>query len=183
MVEDTGSSGGNAFLIMQAAMNNDLREDNHTYILHHKYLIADQGDSVADPLVLTGSHNWSNSAETRNDENTVIVHDQQIANQYFQEFVKRFSENGGVIGVNEISGNDFAFSVYPNPASNQLAVGNGQLAIRSIQIYDMLGHRVFQLQLTTYNLQITIDISSLIPGIYFLQADAGKRVTMKFAVQ
>ncbi|HLG35297.1 MAG TPA: phospholipase D-like domain-containing protein [Bacteroidia bacterium] len=183
MVEDTGSGGGNAFLIMQAAMNNDLREDNHSYILHHKYMIADQGDSAADPLVLTGSHNWSTSAETRNDENTVIVHDRQIANQYFQEFVKRFSENGGVIGVDENEKDDFSFSIYPNPASTQLIIDNGQLKIKSVDIFDVLGHKILQAHISYLISYISIDISSLSPGIYFLQANAGRRVTVKLIVQ
>jgi phosphatidylserine/phosphatidylglycerophosphate/cardiolipin synthase-like enzyme len=187
MVEDTGSGGGNAFLIMQAAMNSDLREDNHSYILHHKYMIADQGDSAADPLVLTGSHNWSTSAETRNDENTVIVHDQRIANQYFQEFAMRFSENGGVIGMEENISEENSLFVYPNPASNKLAVSSRQLAIRNIEIYDAIGQRVYKLQTSPdasgLKPQITIDISSLSPGIYFLATDCGKRVSVKFIVQ
>jgi phosphatidylserine/phosphatidylglycerophosphate/cardiolipin synthase-like enzyme len=187
MVEDTGSGGGSAFLIMQAAMSNNLLEDNHSYILHHKYMIADQGDSAADPLVLTGSHNWSNSAETRNDENTVIVHDQKIANQYFQEFVMRFSENGGVIGVDEISGENITLLVFPNPARNQLAVSSRKFAVRKIEIFDALGQRVLDFQISPDSFKpqvpIAIDISSLTPGIYFLRANAGKGGTAKFIVQ
>ena len=183
MVEDTGSGGGNAFLIMQAAMGNDLRIDNHSFILHHKYLLADQGDSAADPLVLTGSHNWSNSAETRNDENTVIVHDQQIANQYFQEFAKRFYENSGVIGINEIAESDFAFSVYPNPASTQLTIDTGQLTIESVEIFDVLGNRVHQSKTSTCKSGDAIDVSELSPGVYFLRIDTKSWVVIKIIVQ
>ena len=42
---------------------------------HHKYAIVDHSEVGSDPLVITGSHNWSSSAENVNDENTVIVHD------------------------------------------------------------------------------------------------------------
>lgn len=66
-------------------------------ILHHKTLIVDQAHADADPLVLTGCHNWSSSADTRNDENTLIIHNQEIANIYYQEFVERFKQ-GEVIG-------------------------------------------------------------------------------------
>ncbi len=38
--------------------------------LHHKYAIIDEG-STDDPLVITGSHNWSWNAELINDENTL----------------------------------------------------------------------------------------------------------------
>jgi phosphatidylserine/phosphatidylglycerophosphate/cardiolipin synthase-like enzyme len=45
---------------------------------HHKYAIVDHSDVSSDPLVITGSHNWSSSAESVNDENTVIVHDARV---------------------------------------------------------------------------------------------------------
>jgi len=61
-------------------------------VLHHKYAIIDQGVAGADPMVFTGSHNWSSSAESKNDENTVFVHNQEVANQYYQEFMARYCE-------------------------------------------------------------------------------------------
>ena len=64
-------------------------------LLHHKYLIVDVNWLADEPLVLTGSHNWSYSAETVNDENTLVLHDAQIANQYLQEFAARYHESGG----------------------------------------------------------------------------------------
>lgn len=60
-----------------------------TGMLHHKTMLANI-DSP-DAFVLTGSHNWSTSAETRNDENTLIIYDSDIVNQYFQEFMARFN--------------------------------------------------------------------------------------------
>ena len=53
---------------------------------HHKYAIVDHSEVGSDPLVITGSHNWSSSAENVNDENTLIVHDARVANLYHQEF-------------------------------------------------------------------------------------------------
>ena len=66
-------------------------------ILHHKYMVVDQNAPASDPLVLTGSHNWSAAANNDNDENTLIIHDATIANIYYQNFVKRFVENDGVL--------------------------------------------------------------------------------------
>ena len=59
---------------------------------HHKYCIVDHANTDSDPLVITGSHNWSGAAETNNDENTMIIHDANIANQFFQEFNERMNE-------------------------------------------------------------------------------------------
>jgi phosphatidylserine/phosphatidylglycerophosphate/cardiolipin synthase-like enzyme len=60
-----------------------------TGVLHHKLLIGN-AYSGNNPFVLTGSHNWSSSAEQRNDENTLIIYDAAIANQYMQEFMGRY---------------------------------------------------------------------------------------------
>ena len=59
---------------------------------HHKYCIVDHANTDSDPLVITGSHNWSGAAETNNDENTMIIHDANIANQFYQEFYQRLNE-------------------------------------------------------------------------------------------
>jgi hypothetical protein len=59
---------------------------------HHKYCIVDHANTDSDPLVITGSHNWSGAAETNNDENTMIIHDANIANQFYQEFYQRMNE-------------------------------------------------------------------------------------------
>ncbi|MGC9344181.1 MAG: phospholipase D-like domain-containing protein, partial [Bacteroidales bacterium] len=52
--------------------------------LHHKYAIVDAGTENAS--VITGSHNWTASAESINDENTLIIHNQDIADLFLQEF-------------------------------------------------------------------------------------------------
>ena len=59
---------------------------------HHKYCIVDHTNTDSDPLVITGSHNWSGVAETNNDENTMIIHDANITNQFYQEFYARVNE-------------------------------------------------------------------------------------------
>ena len=56
--------------------------------LHHKYCIIDHSDVESDPLVITGSHNWSSTAENVNDENTVIVHDARVAVKLLEEEVR-----------------------------------------------------------------------------------------------
>jgi len=60
-------------------------------------MIIDQYAPISDPMVFTGSHNWSAAADNDNDENTLIVHDATLANVYYQQFVHRFEENLGVL--------------------------------------------------------------------------------------
>jgi phosphatidylserine/phosphatidylglycerophosphate/cardiolipin synthase-like enzyme len=60
---------------------------------HHKYAVIDAGYVSSDPLVITGSHNWTNSAEEEYDENTLIIHDEITAGNYLEEFTQRWNEN------------------------------------------------------------------------------------------
>ncbi len=54
-------------------------------ILHHKVMIID-GNSTSDPMVITGSTNWTEAADSENDENMVIIHSRDLARLYLQEF-------------------------------------------------------------------------------------------------
>ena len=54
--------------------------DGNTGLMHHKVIIIDQ------EIVITGSYNFTASAERTNDENVVIFFDKQIAAQYLAEF-------------------------------------------------------------------------------------------------
>lgn len=54
--------------------------DEPTSNLHDKVLIIDQ------MIVVTGSYNFSSNAEYRNDENTLIVFDEQLAGEYVRHF-------------------------------------------------------------------------------------------------
>jgi hypothetical protein len=60
-------------------------------LLHHKYMVIDGHHPESNPIVITGSANWSNNAVEDNDENIVIIHNADVANQYLQEFYARKS--------------------------------------------------------------------------------------------
>jgi len=57
-----------------------VRLDGNPRLMHHKVIIIDQ------QVVITGSYNFSNNAEHNNDENTLIIHNQDITAQYLAEF-------------------------------------------------------------------------------------------------
>jgi phosphatidylserine/phosphatidylglycerophosphate/cardiolipin synthase-like enzyme len=54
--------------------------DGNPRLMHHKVIIIDQ------QIVITGSYNFSNNAEHNNDENTLIIHNPEIAARYLAEF-------------------------------------------------------------------------------------------------
>jgi hypothetical protein len=58
-----------------------VRVEDWAGTLHNKYTVVDAG-TTSDPLVITGSTNWSASATGTNDENTVIIRDPQIARSF-----------------------------------------------------------------------------------------------------
>lgn len=58
----------------------DIRLDSNKYTMHHKVLIIDG------KIVVTGSFNPTLSADTKNDENLLIIHDEKIAGEFLGEF-------------------------------------------------------------------------------------------------
>ena len=90
LVKDEASSTELVVNTLRNSLADKFRVSGEAGIMHHKYAIVDQSDASSDPTLLTGSHNWSSSADNINDENTLIIHDQDLANQYYQEFVERF---------------------------------------------------------------------------------------------
>lgn len=137
-------------------------------ILHHKYGVVDANNTSSDPLVITGSHNWTNSAENDYDENTLIIHDAEIANMYYEEFMKRYAEITGTVGVYEgETSTDFSF--YPNPTQSLINIDLNQNDINnaSIEVIDLLGKTTYQEQVTKQ--RITINMNSFKNGIYLLK--------------
>ena len=116
-------------------------------LLHHKYMILDEGYPNA--VVMTGSHNYSNAANTTNDENTVAVHDLGIANQYLQEFWARYRESGGTAAGVEpghaVAGDIQLAQSRPNPSAGPALIRftlPADATRATLAIYDLSGRRV-----------------------------------------
>jgi phosphatidylserine/phosphatidylglycerophosphate/cardiolipin synthase-like enzyme len=63
----------------------DIRLDGRAGNMHHKTIVIDRG------ITVTGSYNFSNNAETRNDENVLVIHDVEIAEAFMAEFERLFA--------------------------------------------------------------------------------------------
>jgi phosphatidylserine/phosphatidylglycerophosphate/cardiolipin synthase-like enzyme len=63
---------------IQAGIN--VFKDGNSGLMHHKVIIIDR------KIVITGSYNFSKSAETTNDENVLVVFSPEIASLYLAEF-------------------------------------------------------------------------------------------------
>lgn len=149
---------------------------NEPYLLHHKYAILDEG-FAGDPLVITGSHNWTNSAETVNDENTLVIHDGTIANLYYQEWNAR---HNAVVGVGAIAAAP-TLAAFPNPAHDALYLRTDVPYGAMVEITDPLGRRVERAAFISGE---AVDISGLAAGAYVLvlrDATGVVRGSLRFA--
>lgn len=64
----------------------DVRLDGNERNMHHKVMIIDES------IVVTGSYNFSRSAEERNDENVLIIYNTQLAQQFLNEFDRVYNK-------------------------------------------------------------------------------------------
>jgi competence ComEA-like helix-hairpin-helix protein len=60
-------------------------------LLHHKFGIVDQD------TVITGSHNWTDSANLGNDETVLVLHSSVVAAHYQREFERLYSD--AILGI------------------------------------------------------------------------------------
>jgi len=79
------NQGGEYDSLLQAGLN--VRQDNIDGLMHHKVFIIDQR------IVITGSYNFSRSAEERNDENILVIHNIAIAREFLMEFERVSGED------------------------------------------------------------------------------------------
>jgi phosphatidylserine/phosphatidylglycerophosphate/cardiolipin synthase-like enzyme len=156
--------------------------------LHHKYAVIDAVRTNSDPQVVTGSHNWSSSAETSNDENTLIIHDAKIANMYRQEFAQRWFEATGIrdaylLALDEPIQESGAV-IYPNPSQGDFAIQFDRAINSSIEvrILDLQGKLVQQQQMLVNGKKMAMG-TDLPKGMYVLQISLeGKTFTRKLVV-
>jgi phosphatidylserine/phosphatidylglycerophosphate/cardiolipin synthase-like enzyme/DNA/RNA endonuclease YhcR with UshA esterase domain len=163
-------------------------------IFHHKYAAIDPFNDESDPLVITGSHNWSNAAEQDNDENTLIIHSGDIARQYVQEFAQRYKESGGtgnITGAEKIPATEparFELSQnFPNPfnptTTIRFAIPPGvPHRVVSLRVFDVLGREAAVLineEKSAGTYQVEWDASTMASGVYFYQLRSGSGVQTK----
>jgi len=84
--ETLGSNGVGAELKTFWCAHIPVRQDGNGSFLHDKIIIID------DSIVVTGSLNFSSSADDENEENVVIVDNPEIAALYLQEFDKIWNQ-------------------------------------------------------------------------------------------
>ena len=75
-----------------------------------------------------------------------------------------------------------AISIYPNPAKNQFTL-RSDVSLEKLTIYDIRGRMMRNIDLSEMANDKTIDISSLLPGVYMVQITGQKGTVVKNLVK
>jgi phosphatidylserine/phosphatidylglycerophosphate/cardiolipin synthase-like enzyme len=70
--------------LLQAGL--DVHLDGNNRNMHHKVFIIDE------QIVITGSYNFSRSAEERNDENTLVIYNVEVAEWFLEEYERVYEQ-------------------------------------------------------------------------------------------
>ena len=183
LLDDTTGATG-PFMTVKSVINNRIQKWTQSGIMHHKFMIADVGAPNSDPLVWVSSHNWSNTANNDNDENTLVIHNWNMANQYYQAFAKLIELNNRgflaynfqLAGISEDNVKVTLVKVYPNPNQGQFNVSLTDKNIGSVKVImtDMTGKTVFENVVKVNGQDIKIETSNLPKGIYQLKLNSEK---------
>jgi hypothetical protein len=76
-----------------AAAGAQIRIEDFPGKVHHKFAVIDAQGS--DPTVILGSYNWTDGGAYANDENTLIIHDYDLAQAYYAEWYRLWSALDG----------------------------------------------------------------------------------------
>jgi phosphatidylserine/phosphatidylglycerophosphate/cardiolipin synthase-like enzyme len=156
---------GDALDILSAGGVN-MQDYEPSSIFHHKYMLVDALDGT-DPVLLTGSHNWTYSADNINDENTLVMYDRRLAGLYLDEFESRWAET-----VTSIQTPSAVQSiVWPNPFMDVLQV-RASMPVDEMVIYSTDG------RILSASKGSSISTRGLSAGTYLLEVYvSGRRVS------
>ena len=178
-VFDSQNPSGNDFAALQTTIGTSkVVKYTGAGILHHKFMLVDNFNAGSDPQVLTGSHNWSSSAETRNDENTLIVHDKIVADQYFQAFAYLYNFAGGVLNASDFAISNNEILLYPNPTDGIAFFKTNSLmnnAYGNYTIYNAIGSKMMEKQFRNLG-NTQVDLTAYPKGLYFINLTVAGKV-------
>jgi len=167
LVEDIQSS--DAVLPRLNDLGAEIKSHPQATQLHHKYAIIDEALQNEHSKVITGSHNWTHSADIRHDENLLIIHDAALANIFQQEWEARWAEQTTlVVDINRAE----EILLYPNPAIEYVVIGNNN-AVDQYKILDIRGALVLSIATNPREKEQLLNISSLDSGHYIVIGQKG----------
>jgi phosphatidylserine/phosphatidylglycerophosphate/cardiolipin synthase-like enzyme len=97
-----------------------VRISSNNYIMHHKFAIIDNR------LLLTGSYNWTLSANNRNDENLMAIDDPEIIKIFQNQFVNLWTHKYSPERTRQLFNKAKVniLTVFPAPAQSETKIIN-----------------------------------------------------------
>jgi phosphatidylserine/phosphatidylglycerophosphate/cardiolipin synthase-like enzyme len=129
--------------------------------LHHKFCVIDEnGDNL---VVITGTHNWSASAESKNDENTLFISNAEIAKLFAHEYqqIKLYLASTVVDQKRE----EQAVTAYPNPSDGFVTIDASGDMVTEIQVFDINGKLIDSKKGNSTSIEIELSES----GVFFVK--------------
>ncbi len=168
IIEDEDSSERVIEQLERAGINLYL-DNSSSLIYHHKYAIIDEG--FGDATTITGSKNWTFSGDTWNDENTLIIKDNDIANIFRQEFQARWK--GVATSLNE--------QVFETPTLDYSIMGNDIIIDNTHQAYDKLmlldvTGRILEASISNQGI-VTFNTQNI--GLYLIAAEKNNQIQIE----
>jgi len=123
------------------------RISSNNYIMHHKFAIIDNR------LLLTGSYNWTFSANNRNDENLLIIDDPEIIEIFQNQFEKLWLDKFSLERTRQlyqIAKVDFPFMSITSPKPKVQIININTASqdefIKILKISDSLARKIISLR-------------------------------------
>ena len=123
------------------------RISTNNYIMHNKFAIIDNR------ILLTGSYNWTFSANRRNDENLMVIDDPEIIARYQNQFEKLWFDKFSLERTRtlyQIAKVNFPFlsTTSPKPEAQTININSASLEelISILQISEPLARKIIALR-------------------------------------
>jgi YVTN family beta-propeller protein len=154
-----------------------LRDDNNTGNWH--VLVNTGGLSTTDPDYATYPNgNWRIDALGFDCAPTMRL-------SGMGSFIKSHSNTIKPVpmGIEQHSLNNEQIMIYPNPANEEIKVISEQPTVNSVEIYNLLGEKIYSTLITENRSAITINIATFSKGVYFVKVNTAKGMDVKKIVK
>jgi phosphatidylserine/phosphatidylglycerophosphate/cardiolipin synthase-like enzyme len=124
-----------------------VRISTNNYIMHNKFAIIDNR------LLLTGSYNWTFSANNRNDENLMVIDDPELIEIFQNQFINLWTNKYSPERTKELfdKAKVNILTVFPSPAQSgtkriNINSASQEELTRILQISDPLARKIITLR-------------------------------------
>ncbi|MBE9483891.1 MAG: T9SS type A sorting domain-containing protein [Bacteroidetes bacterium] len=88
------------------------------------------------------------------------------------------------VGIEESYNNMYGIVIFPNPARDKFEVRSAEFGVEKIELFDIMGRKVEELDFPLHTTETEVDVSHLEPGSYFCRiCTRNKSITKKILIR